>query len=357
MIRQLSILLFAAAALPAEDKVIGGPYVVNTTRTSAEVMWIVQTGSVVAGAKPGDKDMSLPVLETRHVSLTNLTNGKTYYYDVFNGKEEGKGSFKTAPNPASPSSFEFLVYGDNRTRPDAHKKVVDAILKSGAAPDFVLQTGDMVERGGDNSLWPIFFDIERDLLRKVSFIPSLGNHERDDRNYFDFFDQKAAYYSFTWGSCHFSVIDSDIANVAPTETARQAFWQEQTKWLEEDLKANQSSKYRFVVAHHPPMTAVKTRQGNNPHMTALMPMLEQYKVTAGLFGHDHNYQHYLKNGIHYFINGGGGAPLYDVDTPPAGITVKVKSIENFLVFKVDASGLTAIDYDVNGDVLDKTEWK
>ena len=38
-------------------------------------------------------------------------------------------------------------------------------------------------------------------------------------------------------------------------------------------------------------------------MTALMPLFEKYHVTAGLFGHDHNYQHYLKNGIHYVITG------------------------------------------------------
>lgn len=357
MTKQLSLLLLLAAGLFAQDKVIGGPYVVNTTRTAATVMWIVETGKVVAGTQPGAAEKTEPVLETRRANFTGLRGGTTYYYDVFGGKPEGKGSFKTAPNPASPTDFEFLVYGDNRTRPDAHTKVIQAILKSGASPEFVVQTGDMVENGADNALWPTFFDIERDLLRKVSFFPSLGNHERDDRNYFDFFDQKAAYYSFTWGSCHFAVLDSDIAAVAPTEAGRQAFWQEETKWLEDDLKANQGAAFRFVVAHHPPMTAVKARQGNNPHMTALMPMFEKYKVTAGLFGHDHNYQHYLANGIHYFIAGGGGAPLYDVDTPPAGITVKVKSIENFMVFKVTGKTIAVTAYDVNGEVLDKTELK
>jgi len=64
----------------------------------------------------------------------------------------------------------------------------------------------------------------------------------------------------------------------------------------------------IVLAHHPPFTAVERRQGDNPQMTALTPMFEKYHVTAGLFGHDHNYQHYLKNGVHYFTTGGGGAP-------------------------------------------------
>lgn len=32
-------------------------------------------------------------------------------------------------------------------------------------------------------------------------------------------------------------------------------------------------------------------------MTALIPMFEQYHVSAAFFGHDHNSRHYLKDGI------------------------------------------------------------
>ncbi len=39
------------------------------------------------------------------------------------------------------------------------------------------------------------------------------------------------------------------------------------------------------------MTAVKSRQGDNPHMMGLEQMFQKYKVSAGIFGHDHNYQH------------------------------------------------------------------
>jgi hypothetical protein len=95
-------------------------------------------------------------------------------------------------------------------------------------------------------------------------------------------------------------------------------------------------------------------------MTALVPMLEKYHVSAGFFGHDHNYQHYLKNGIHYVITGGGGAPLYDVDTPPAGITKKVASIENFVTVSVNKDiahvkaiaidGKTLDEFDVAGEM-------
>jgi len=90
-------------------------------------------------------------------------------------------------------------------------------------------------------------------------------------------------------------------------------------------------------------------------MTALMPMFEKYKVTAGLFGHDHNYQHYVKNGIHYFITGGGGAPLYDVDKPPEGITRKVASTENFVVVNVNGKSAHVEAFKPDGQMLDAAD--
>src|SRR5262249_7957676 len=223
------------------------------------------------------------------------------------------------------------------TRPDAHRSVIASILKN-ANPDFVVHTGDLTADGSDTSLWPIFFDIERELLRKVAFYPSLGNHEHHAPNYAEYMKAKQ-YYSFDWGQVHCTIIDSDIGSVGSTDSERLTFWNEQTRWLEADLQAAQKADFRFVFAHHPPMTAVKVRQGDNPHMTALEQMLRRYKVAAGFFGHDHNYQHYLKNGIHYVTTGGGGAPLYDVRIPPAGITQQVASIENFV--GVDVKGKVA----------------
>jgi len=34
-------------------------------------------------------------------------------------------------------------------------------------------------------------------------------------------------------------------------------------------------------------------------MTAMEPIFEKYNVSAGFFGHNHNYQHYLKDGVDY----------------------------------------------------------
>ena len=338
-----------AQSAPSE-KVVGGPYVVNVGPRSATVMWVVQTGEASLGTEPNKADKTAPVLRAQKAAFLGLKPGTIYYYQVFPG-EAGKGSFKTPSD--GEGRFQFVVYGDTRTRHDVHRTVINGILKY-ASPDFILHTGDLVADADDPALWPIFFDAERELLRKAAFFPSLGNHERNALSYFDFLNAKA-YYSFNWGNAHFMVIDSDIENAAETKTQRDSFWQEQTRWLEDDLREAQKADFRFLFAHHPPMTAVKRRQGDNPHMTALEPMFEKYRLTAGFFGHDHNYQHYLQNGVHYFVTGGGGAPLYDVDTPPAGITRKVVSTENFMVVEVDGLMARFEARTPDGKILEDTE--
>ena len=338
--------LVATGCLNAEDKLAGGPYVINVTQRSATVAWVVDGGAAVLSAG-GKMVKSSPALRVEKSQFTGLQPGTTYNYEI-PGHPDSTGTFRTAP--AVGASFQFVAYGDTRTRHDVHRKVVEAILKN-SVPDFVVQTGDMVADGSDSSLWPTFFDIEKQLLRKVAYFPALGNHERNDSFFYQFFGGKA-YYSFNWGNAHFTILDSDVPNVAPTGAARDAFWADEMRWLEDDLQNSQAAEYRFIVAHHPPMTAVAKRQDDNPHMKALMPMFEKYKVTAGIFGHDHNYQHYLKNGVHYIVTGGGGAPLYDVDRPPADITKKVVSTENFVVFKVDGKKLRIEAFEPSGETLE-----
>lgn len=340
----------AGSQAPAVEKVVGGPYVVNVGPKSATVMWVVQTGEVSLGLQAGKVDRIVPVLRSEKIELIGLNPGTTYYYTSFPG-QQGKGSFKTPP--AGAAKFQFVVFGDTRTRNDVHRLVIQSILKN-ADPDFVMHTGDLVADGRDTSLWPVFFDIERELLRKVAFYPSPGNHERNASDYFEYMNAKP-YYSFDWGTAHFSVIDSDITNLGATQAERDAFWEKERNWLQADLRDAAKADFRFVFAHHPPMTAVKRRQGDNPHMTALESMFEEFHVSAAFFGHDHNYQHYLKSGIHYFITGGGGAPLYDVDLPPPGITIKVESTENFVIVKVDGSKAHIQALKPSGETIDVAE--
>jgi hypothetical protein len=72
-------------------------------------------------------------------------------------------------------------------------------------------------------------------------------------------------------------------------------------------------------------------------------------------GHDHNYQHFEKNKINYVTTGGGGAPLYDVDLPPAYITRKVEKTENFVHVQIDGKQATFEALGVDMRVIDRFE--
>jgi acid phosphatase type 7 len=339
--------LYGALTVAAHAQtVIGGPMTLNVTARTATVAWIVEDGRVelrTAGAAP----KAASSFKVEKTTFTGLQPNTRYDYTIAGG---ATGWFKTALQ--GPGNYNFVVYGDTRTRHDVHRRVITELLKHGV-PDFIVNTGDQVEDANDNSLWPFFFDIEKDLLRQTVFYPLLGNHERNSPNYYEIFQTRKAYYSFDWGNAHFSILNSDLTNVGTTQAERDQYWAEETRWLEDDLATHQNTSFRFVIAHQPPFTAVARRQGDNPHMIALVPTLEKYRVTAGFFGHDHNYQHYLNNGIHYVVSGGGGAPLYDVDKPPPGITQKVESVENFIKLNVEGTIAHVQTIAIDGRTLDQ----
>src|SRR5574340_35262 len=347
--RILALCVCAAGALSA-GHVVGGPYVVFPAGKAATVAWVEQESEVKVGADPAKLDRAIPVLRSQKTSLTGLKPGSKMHYQAFPG-EGGKGVFKVPP--VCDAKFQFAVFGDTRTRHDLHRRVAQAI--AAANPDFVLHTGDLVTDGYDVAQWPIFFDIEREMLRKTVFFPVLGNHERNNARFHEFFDVVTPYYSFNWGSAHFALLDSDVANVSPSSAVRKQFWAQQLSWLEDDLARNQKAPLRFVVMHHPPFTAYQKEGHMSKESLSLVPLFEKYKVSAVMAGHDHNYQHHIKNGVHYIITGGGGAPLAPVDQPIEGMTVKVESIEHYVGVKVEGGRAFLEAVTLDGRVIERVE--
>ena len=139
-------LLCVAAWAQAEDKIIGGPMVVNVGQKSATLVWVVESHEIRVGPFPGVYPISAPALRAEKVGLTSLEPGKKYYYEI-PGADGVKGYFKTAPEKAEP--FMFVVYGDTRTRHELHQKIADAV--SATDPDFIVfRKAHVAFRGGDN---------------------------------------------------------------------------------------------------------------------------------------------------------------------------------------------------------------
>ena len=115
------------------------------------------------------------------------------------------GKFLTFPDGLEP--FQFAVLGDTRSRHDVHSKNEDRIIEK--APLFVLHTGDMVANGLNIQHWETFFDVTKDLMRAIPYFPTLGNHEKDSKYYYDFFHLPGneRYYSFNVGDALFICLD------------------------------------------------------------------------------------------------------------------------------------------------------
>jgi Calcineurin-like phosphoesterase len=137
---------------------------------------------------------------------------------------------------------------------------------------------------------------------------------------------KEIYYSFDWGSAHFTAVDTqgDLAEGSDQRT-----------WLEGDLAAARARNVPWLIVffHRAPYTVGRYGSGTLLAKTLeirrlLAPIIDRFGVDLVLNAHDHNYQrtyplrdgavvgagqdpHYLSpGGAIYVVAGGGGKTLY-----------------------------------------------
>jgi hypothetical protein len=292
----------------ATATVARGPWLLAPASDGVSIVW--ETDQPVASTAVVDGKSFDGGAGTHHVAkVTGLDASHAYPYHVdVAGVSTEAAEFTTAPADTS-ARVRFVVYGDNRTDGDAHRRVVDAIRNEGA--DFLINTGDMVASSNDAE-WQTFFDIEYSLLARTPMFPSLGNHEENSGGGGRFAELfplgtadvfKGRVYSFDYGSIHVAVLDSN------------AWLGDQAPWLDADLTQaeEKGARHLFVVMHWGAFSGRKYLQhGSNTDAQAwIAPVARKHKVDALLAGHDHFYERGNSKGLRYFITGGGGAPLVD----------------------------------------------
>ncbi len=128
-----------------------------------------------------DRRLAMSTLpQTSHRGrITGLRPGRVYHYQAaLIGPGEARSELPlqvvhTPPPPGRP--LRVVLYGDSRSGHAIHAQLVQAILDED--PDFVLNTGDLVERGTEEGDWDRFFSVAGPLIARVPVYLAAGNHE------------------------------------------------------------------------------------------------------------------------------------------------------------------------------------
>ncbi|MCX6335112.1 MAG: metallophosphoesterase [Bacteroidia bacterium] len=271
---------------------------------------------------------------------------KVYYGDTLRGKQI---SFNTMPSQ-SPNVC-FTVFNDVH---ELSGKMASYLKHNDiTSQDLYFFNGDMMDWLQDpEELYLAFLDTASFYFAgSKPFIYIRGNHEtrgyaaRELKKWFDYKDDRF-YYSFTYGPCHFTVLDSgedkednnkNYYGLADYDTYRL----EELKWLKEEIESIpfKSAKYRIVMVHQPILRA----ENQNYAMTFLSenfgPVLKKADIDLMMSAHTHRNSFYEKDKTGY------GYPLL------------VNSNNSFVEVNADNNQIKAVVKDVEGKVISEYDFK
>jgi hypothetical protein len=147
------------------------------------------------------------------------------------------------------------------------------------------------------------------------FFPVIGNHDllTDHGNpYYDYFTLPGneRYYDFVWGPLHVfalnNVDDPDGVNASSA----------QAQWLKQKLSES-TSAWNIVAMHYPAYSS-----GTHGSIDWAQWPFAEWGADVVMSGHDHVYERLEENGVTYFVNGLGGAGMYEFMQPKAGSQVR-----------------------------------
>ncbi len=329
LVAAASLLVVASPALA--QGVFRGPYLNDVTTDAITVVWespTPTTGTVRYRVPGGAWQVAQSGAAARHqeVRLGNLTAltapGGQLEYVLEVGGTSYPGQFRTAVQ--GPAPFTFIVYGDNRSSPEQHQVVVDALMREMPRAHFAINTGDLVASGQSEADWDAFFPVAAPLLATLPLFVAIGNHEVR-LNDWDVTRRifalptggtppasSESFYRLLYGNVELIVINVEVDSLYTIDLLAG----DQEAWLTDVLaQPLAGADHRFVFIHQGAYSSKPGRNGN----FWLRQWLDAFK-TAGVdvvfSGHDHYAERgFTQNGLYYLVHGGGGAPLYNTLGP------------------------------------------
>ncbi len=347
-----------------------GPYLQFPTRESITIMW----ETAVPGSSIVEYGESLPLKDkiadnknaTIHeVVVPGLAPNTKYLYRVSTVDAEGKAlasqvlQFMTAVN--EDSAFSFGIIGDTQKNPKMTGQIAKLIWDR--HPHFVVHVGDVVDNGPDKREWVNeLFGPCQELFSRTPVFPTIGNHERNHANYYQYFSLPAPkyYYRYHYGCADFFVVDSNKSLKPPSE---------QFKWLDQEL-GKSTAKWKFVYHHHPAWSSDEDDYGDTRknvsrfgdlNVRNLVAIYEKHNVDVVFNGHIHAYERTWpirdgkvspKDGVIYITSGGGGGTLEGFSPLPAWFKAQLRVDFHFCYVNVQDGHLEFKAFDQKGNLFD-----
>lgn len=306
-----------------------GPYLIlkDKAETSITICWITskkKNSHLAWGSSNSNLDKNELSTKKRFHSVTfnNLTSDTIYFYTIKENLtlylEGTVFSFRTAKDMDSNKEIDFIIAGDLQPKNEFTLKTNNILARQidKENPDFIIQTGDLVQIGSITKYWHYLMRSLPVMASARPVLPVVGNHEyylfhknKKFKSYFpyNYPGKKSAYYSKDIGDIHLAFLDPYDGGFAGMSSKIS---KEQKKWFIKDLEKTVASGrgWIFVVLHQAVLSNGEY-SGDIKLQEWLLPLLSKYNVDAVFWGHAHIYEHWQ---YHY---GNKGYVLNLNDTP------------------------------------------
>ena len=353
--------------IPVEIKheITRGPYLQNVLESHAVIMWdtSLPSNSIVEyglSKEPQWSKVSEEQVVKHEIKLENLKPETVYYYRIKSGEITSEWfSFKTEVNENTP--FSFIAYSDTQMNFLRHYEITEQMSKYDF--DFIINCGDVVQRGPRSDWDTEFFNPLKNILKEKPLYAAIGNHELNNENFYKNFsfpsEKYENYYSFKYGNCFFVFIDNPRA-AYPNKTYYPDYkpGSGQYKWLDSTLASEeaQSAEWLFTASHVPSYVGGKQDhfEGNKKY---LVPLFEKYGVDISFSGHVHGYERGEVNGVSYIITAGGGGTQNKRNVSKLKQYKAFKLVYNFCRIEIKGKTLFFKAYDNYNTLIDEMEIK
>jgi len=279
--------------------------------------------------------------------IDGLQPGKVYSYQLRSKLGTSEVYCFRTPLP-DVKRVRFAVYGDSRSQPDVHRKIVERIAERGV--DFIVVVGDLVTRGDDYAKWSSqFFEPLRGLGESVPVYAVRGNHDVGRKGYFEAFlipPGEGYDWSVRFGPVCYLGADCYDQGV-----------EQVLKGIERRLQPGRRC-WNFVSYHEPSLNfgGHWSAWGGRKALEEFSRMGVDFVVT----GHSHVYERFRPVAgpgdgryVTYITAGGGGAPLYGIKSSPYHACAG--AVYHFCLFEAIEGRLSMEAIDAEGRVFDRFE--